>query len=116
MTAAAIYQEGALSVRTVADDSPRLGFAVYFDHGSVRNPGRPTIVPPRTQATRHPLYVGQEHKSGDARFRTKAGARRYMEAVHEVGVLPEDRPAARAEVRALRNWIEKEGARRPSAS
>ncbi|ALJ19525.1 hypothetical protein [Microbacterium sp. No. 7] len=101
------YRQGALSVRRV-NGFPG-GFAVYFDHGAEQRT-EATIVPARTPNAKHPDYVGQEQPYG-GNFRTKTGARQYMQAVAESGILPADRPATTAEIRALRDWIESENAR-----
>ena len=96
-----IYREGPLYVA----DLGRYGYAVKFDHGLEKVQEHPLVVPPRTPQAKHSTYVGQEHKESP-HFRTKTGAKKYMLAVAESGVLPIDRPATKQEVTDLRNWIE----------
>ena len=96
--------------------TPGYGYMVVFSHGSEIIPDRPASIPHSHAATAqhprltHPAAIGQEPRhlaAGSAffSFRTKTAARKYVNAVSAAGILPADRPATRAEVDALRDWL-----------
>lgn len=103
-----VTSDGSLAVLEVGKGA----FAVYHRHGVPGRPGAVQVPHTVTGADRakHPAAVGQEipRSASIVCFRTKTGARKYMQAVEAAGILPSDRQATRAEIQALADWIRKE--------
>jgi hypothetical protein len=90
----------------VAGDAKR-GYQVYSANGITKKPVGLVVPHTISGEARHPAAEGALQPRSNT-FRTKTAAKKYMDAVAASGILPEDKPATRENLTALRDWIGQE--------